>query len=470
LIRAELELVQANISTNPDDYRRLLASLSTEDRKIYNASFEKSINVDLGGDPAAYATMLERCGALESGCEFVQVDKQPTSDLIPLVLMVREEIPAYKAIVEGVVAQAAAAISSTMPLTTTYRPGDQTKSPYRMVEKALTKGPNRAYPDCSQILDVFGCIIDCQDYAAMAAVVDAFADQHNLHEMLKILRRYGENVCKFPSEKKYRKIKLSNAMFCRAWELPAARLILKTSGWETGVKEGWLVLADGRSGAALVNAVDATLSRLGALGQVQIARMKDRWKHPSGGGWRDLMLNIVVNGKVVFEVQVVLHAMLVARTALDAHTAYNQFRSFAEVFGLLEISMEIELAAADGNGDDSWVVGDAAGGPAAVAAAAAARNSELEAENKRLIGEVAALAVGKAAVEATVGAGEAALATSDGMNTALAAEKAAVEAERMAPGSARIDTDASMALKWNSLTLCYEFDTGVICGGYGVRF
>ena len=40
----------------------------------------------------------------------MQVDKlkQPTSDLIPLVLMVREEIPAYKAIVQGVVAQAAA--------------------------------------------------------------------------------------------------------------------------------------------------------------------------------------------------------------------------------------------------------------------------------------------------------------------------------------------------------------------------
>jgi hypothetical protein len=101
LIRAELELVQANISTNPDDYRRLLASLSTEDRKIYNASFEKSINVDLGGDPTAYTTMLERCAVLKAECEFVKVDKQPTSDLIPLVLMVREKIPTYKSIVGG---------------------------------------------------------------------------------------------------------------------------------------------------------------------------------------------------------------------------------------------------------------------------------------------------------------------------------------------------------------------------------
>jgi hypothetical protein len=117
---------QANISTNPDPYRRLLASLSAEDRKIYNACFEK---MDRGGDPAAYATMLERCAALKAECEFVKVDKQPTSDLIPLVLMVREQIQTYKAIVQGMVAQAAAAASDTTPLTPIYRPGDQTKPP-----------------------------------------------------------------------------------------------------------------------------------------------------------------------------------------------------------------------------------------------------------------------------------------------------------------------------------------------------
>jgi hypothetical protein len=424
LIRAEIELVQANISTNPDDYRRLLASLSTEDRKIYNASFEKSINVDLGGDPAAYTTMLERCGALKSECEFVQVDKQPTSDLIPLVLMVREEIPAYKTIVQGAVAQAAAsrglvteeiamleaeliekqakleeeqnaaamrmglglgfgaadtggfnfastadaiyyralkaevaALSTQITaakvrangMTTSYR--DQTKSPYRMVEKALTKGPNREYPDCSQILDVFGCIIDCQDYAAMAAGVDTFADQHK-------------------------------------------------------------------------------------AGVVQIARMKDRWNTPSEGGWRDLMLNIVVNGKVAFEVQVVLHAMLVARKALDAHTAYNQFRSFAEVFRLLELSMGVvggggeELDGGRDGGDegDSW--GSTDESSAAAAPTAVSRIFELEAENKRLVGEVTALAAGKAAVEAEKAKVEAEKAFADERIASVEAEKAAVEADK----------------------------------------
>jgi hypothetical protein len=149
---------------------------------------------------------------------------QPTSELIPLVLMVREQIPAFKAMIVDVVEQVTSS-SSVAPPMTRYRP--TTKSPYRMVEKALTKGPKPAYPDCSQILDVFGCIIECHDYTSMAAVVDAFAKQHKVEA-------------------------------------------------------------------------------------VQIARMKDRWNKPSPGGWRDLMLNIVVHG-VVFEVQVVLHAMLRAR-------------------------------------------------------------------------------------------------------------------------------------------------------------
>jgi ankyrin repeat protein len=409
LICAELERVRANISTNPDVYRTLLASLSTEDRKIYNACFEKSVNVDLGGDPETYATMLERCAALKAECEFVQVDKlkQPTSDLIPLVLMVREQIPTYKAIVQGVVdqvvvsrglvtedvatleaklvetntkldkrkarllslelkkgdyvcstrtlpslatitsleseidalhkeiaalpTQIAAAKACANGMNIIYRPVDQTKSPYRMVEKALTKGPNREYPDCSQILDVFGCIIECHDYAAMAAVVDAFVDQH-------------------------------------------------------------------KSGA------------------VSIARMKDRWKNPSEGGWRDLMLNIVVNGKVVFEVQVVLHAMLVARSAMEAHTAYNQFRSFAEVFGLLELSMEVvATAAVDGGGKDGGDEWDAGAASGAAAATTTARVVELEAKVARLEGKVAAVEAEKAAA--------------DGWNTKLEAKVTALTAE-----------------------------------------
>jgi hypothetical protein len=297
LIRTELEVVKTNVSLNADKYRTVLSRLSTEDRTIYDASFRKSSQAP-HGDPAAYKTMLESCAVLKSDCTMVSVDNQPTPHLIPLVLMTRERIPDYKSIVAGVVEQAVAALPiSSLGPATIFRPGDETKSPYRMVEKALTKGPNREYPDCSQIFDVFGCIIECEDYTAMSAIVDAFADQHK-------------------------------------------------------------------------------------RGVLQISRSKDRWSTPSDGGWRDLMLNIVVKG-VVFEVQVVLHAMLVARTAMDAHTAYNQFRSFAEVFRLLELSTDLASALVDDDGGDGW---DGAGRESA-----AARISELEAANESNVSRLASL-------------------------------------------------------------------------------
>ena len=59
------------------------------------------------------------------------------------------------------------------------------------------------------------------------------------------------------------------------------------------------------------------------------------------------MLNLVVNG-IVFEVQIVHSRMLNARTGMDAHEAYRDFRSFTEIFGLLGLSLEIDAVAVDG--------------------------------------------------------------------------------------------------------------------------
>lgn len=356
LIKQELEVVKAQVSADPEKYRRLLADLSDADRVIYNASFDKTIEMQHGGDEAAYTTMLQKCAALQSGRALVDVQRQPTSGLVPLVLMVRANIPQFKAAVEAVVAQAfpaaakptsavptfasfgfgappaagslfealvpatefgglfGAAVATASSANVSFRP--ETKAPYRVIEKALTKGPNRNYPDCSNVLDVFGCLIDCADYVEMAAVVQAFADKHN-------------------------------------------------------------------------------------AGEIDVTRVKDRWTAPSSGGWRDLMLNVAING-VVFEVQVVLHAMLVARKALDAHKAYNQFRSFAEVFNLLDLSPESEthMHGADNDGGDSGVAQhgseveelkrklaaseEARAAAEGALAASAVRIVELEAEIERL--------------------------------------------------------------------------------------
>lgn len=297
IIRQELETMTAQVAADPGKYRQLLVDLTSADRIIYDESFGKTIKAQHGGDKAAYATMLATCAELKSGCALVDVQVQPTAALMPLVYMVRERIPAYKRAVEATMAHAvatsaAASIGSsgtapTAAPTVIYRPNDETKAPYRVIEKSLTKGPNRAYPDCSKVLDVFGCIINCGDYTSMAAVVRAFAAKH-------------------------------------------------------------------------------------ASGELQLSRIKDRWTEPSSGGWRDLMLNVVVDG-VVFEIQVVHSKMLGARKGMDAHKAYNQFRSFVEIFDLLDLDTELDQV-------DFGLTGGSGGG----GGAAPGENAQLRAKVTQL--------------------------------------------------------------------------------------
>ena len=59
------------------------------------------------GDPAGYAAVLDRCAAL-AALEFDPTEGQPTTQLYPLVLAVRREIPAFKAAVDAVLTAAEA--------------------------------------------------------------------------------------------------------------------------------------------------------------------------------------------------------------------------------------------------------------------------------------------------------------------------------------------------------------------------
>ena len=139
----------------------------------------------------------------------------------------------------------------------------RTKAFYRMVEKAILKGPRTvgADIDCSKILDVAGCLVLCSSYDAMAAVLEA----------------------------------------------------------------------------AL---------RMQAAGELDIVRMKDRWSDATAAnGWRDLMLNIVVDG-VFFEIQVAHSLMFTARGELGGHDSYNKFRCFSELLAyVLRADVNIPLHA-----------------------------------------------------------------------------------------------------------------------------
>lgn len=65
-----------------------------------------------------------------------------------------------------------------------------------------------------------------------------------------------------------------------------------------------------------------------------VCRMKDSWTGLSKAGWRDYKVNIVFSG-IVFEIQVVLDGMMTARTKLDGHLAYNEFRFLYECVAYL---------------------------------------------------------------------------------------------------------------------------------------
>lgn len=320
LIKSELEYLKADVASNPEAYRQLLLATTANAQKVYQLAFSASVNEPNGGDPAAYSRMMRHTAALESECRILgkQRQQQPTSELIPLVLLIRENIPAFKHAVKAVVAQARQLVASTSEqrqraavaterpaaaaaltagrrprssIALRYRQNDQTKSPYRIIEKSLTKGPMQGYPDVRKVLDVFGCIIECADYDAMAAVVHGFLTMHS------------------------------------------------GGGQDAG---------DARA----------------EVGAVVICRVKDRWLRPLANGWRDLILNVEVNGAAIFEVQVVLRAMVEAQTAAglgpshkggEHSHSHKQVRCFTEVFALIGIPVEASRAA-----NLSYTVGEAA--------------------------------------------------------------------------------------------------------------
>ena len=78
-----------------------------------------------------------------------------------------------------------------------------------------------------------------------------------------------------------------------------------------------------------------------------VVRVKDRFKHPSGGGWRDVMINFYVVGdgaKHVCEVQLVHKSLLTARRGLPGHVIYGVVRNATEVLEFLGLLLKLDRA------------------------------------------------------------------------------------------------------------------------------
>ena len=98
-----------------------------------------------------------------------------------------------------------------------------------------------------------------------------------------------------------------------------------------------------------VGAIAEALRTLQAEGLIEVLRIKDRFAQPSGGGWRDLMVNLVVLGdegavRHVCEVQVAHEMMLTARKGLPGHEVYAVQRNAAEFIESCGLEAELRRA------------------------------------------------------------------------------------------------------------------------------
>eukprot|EP00729_Bicosta_minor_P006316 gene6316-30056_t len=261
LVKEEIVTMCKDVCMRPKAYKAEVKALGDDDKGIYALTFNKMVKN--AADRHAYHQMNAAADVMQAESNVVTEAIQPVKDLLMLTIKVREAQPKF----EDVVSKALAGIEGVDP--PQFR--RKTKALYRMIEKGLLKGPkselgvegllgfSAADLDCSQVLDVFGCLVVCQHFKAMQDAIEHI-------------------------------------------------------------------------GSALAS----------SRGSGTICRIKNRWKEETGGGWKDLMLNVEVDG-VVFEMQLVHIELYNARKLMGGHKAYAEYRCYLELLTFTgQLGVEID--------------------------------------------------------------------------------------------------------------------------------
>jgi hypothetical protein len=97
----------------------------------------------------------------------------------------------------------------------------------------------------------------------------------------------------------------------------------------------------------LLRDLDLDLGDTGVTGGIDenicITRAKDRFGHPTSGGWADFMVNFYFKddeGQHICEVQLVHSQMYILRQKMGAHKTYGQFRGAKEILEMLDLDPE----------------------------------------------------------------------------------------------------------------------------------
>jgi hypothetical protein len=177
-IKEEMVAMCADVRERPALYREQVARLGNDDTQMYSLVFKKLQGSNApAAEQDAFASMLESIKALEAIANGAAPDVQRVANLLELTVEVRKAVPTFQRVIGKV--ESVLQAFGVAGITVQHRAG--TKALYRMIEKAVLKGPEkdpkRALEtdtplDCSKLLDVVGCLFLCDDFKTMKQVID----------------------------------------------------------------------------------------------------------------------------------------------------------------------------------------------------------------------------------------------------------------------------------------------------------
>lgn len=183
-MRETIERMLEDVRADSETYLEQMHNLAVKDKSIYNDVFDKLTDTKYGGcskiEKGDFDNMLLVIDSLRKQWKMSKSPprRQPRAEVLPLMCLCMDTMPLFQTVVRKM-------FSGVRAIRLQFR--SETKSLYRQAEKAFLKGPaaqsnpgNLPDPkslDCSNICDIVGCLVDCDDFKAMREVIEKLKDQ-----------------------------------------------------------------------------------------------------------------------------------------------------------------------------------------------------------------------------------------------------------------------------------------------------
>eukprot|EP00729_Bicosta_minor_P008704 gene8704-28421_t len=184
-MRQTIESMLEDVHADSGAYQAQMAELNVRHKTIYDQVFSTLTAGPPLGEPQDVVDFKSMCTAISLLEEQTQRDDppprvQPESDILKLTNMCSNAMPHFKTTIRSI-------FGTVQRIELDFRP--MTKALYRMAEKALLKGARSVANggdgtvqesnvlDCSQVRDVVGCLVVCEDFRSMRDVIENLKEQ-----------------------------------------------------------------------------------------------------------------------------------------------------------------------------------------------------------------------------------------------------------------------------------------------------